>query len=252
MSFSQRSLMFVALVAALLGHANAQELPVIDQEEIDAAVREISPEVASFAAEVAKRAEAYSEEATSLSANALDRMKDVRSNGESEIDHILSLAPQIAEAREMANKQAVGVMVFASFSMDETALRTLIVDAHAAGVPVVLRGFIDGSLSATAQRMRSLLGRAETADGAESEFLGGVIIDPRAYRVFDVREVPAFIALDGPLPDCDGLDCSAPAPAHDRIAGNISLSAALSALASEGDHAVRHAQIALSALERGS
>ena len=67
----------------------------------------------------------------------------------------------------------------------------------------------------------------------------------RAFRIFRVTEVPAFIVTSAPLPDCDGLDCDAPPPPHDRIAGNMSLGAALSALASEGTEAVPQARAAL-------
>lgn len=242
---------FIAFLASasFAGLVSAQELPPIDQDKIDAEIEAINPEVSAFATEVAKRAEAYAQDANTITDHVMSRLgKDVEV-GDTEIDSILALAPEISETREKAANTALGVIIFASFSMDEDALRSLVVDAHKAGVPIMLRGFADGSLSATAERMRNLLGEIEGAGGPEAEFLGGVVIDPRAYRVFRVDQVPTFIALDGPLPDCDGLDCSAPSPPHDRISGNISLSAALQALASEGDKAASHARTALATLE---
>lgn len=246
-----RAPFFIAFLASagFAGLVSAQETPPIDQDKIDAAIEAISPEVSAFATEVAKRAEAFSEEAHTITDHVMSRLgKDVEV-GDTEIDSILALAPQISETREKAANTALGVIVFASFSMDETALRRLVVDAHKAGVPIMLRGFADGSLSATAERMRNLLGEIDGTDGPEAEFLGGVVIDPRAYRVFRVDQTPTFIALDGPLPDCDGLDCSAPSPPHDRISGNISLRAALQAIASEGEQAAEHARSALAKLE---
>ncbi|MEL7539686.1 MAG: TrbC family F-type conjugative pilus assembly protein, partial [Pseudomonadota bacterium] len=82
-----------------------------------------------------------------------------------------------------------------------------------------------------------------------NEALGGVLIDPRAYRVLNVTEVPTFVSIAGPLPVCDGLDCSAPAPVHDRIGGNMTLRAALTALSNEGDAAPLQASAALARLE---
>lgn len=240
------------LMLACVGHsslANAQDAPPIDQEKIDAAIEEISPEVSAFATEVAERAEAYSQEARALTDQVMSRLGRDVEIGDTAIDSILALAPQIAEVREGAANAALGVIVFASFSMDNEALRALVMDAHSAGVPVMLRGFIDGSLSTTASRMRDLLGEIEGDAGPQADYLGGVVIDPRAYRIFDIVDVPTFISMDGPLPDCDGLDCSAPPPPHDRISGNISLQAALRALATEGEEAKTHAEAALSKLE---
>ncbi|MEM6415610.1 MAG: type-F conjugative transfer system pilin assembly protein TrbC [Pseudomonadota bacterium] len=229
--------------------ANAQEAPPIDQEKIDQAIEDISPDVSAFAAEVAARAEAYSEEARTLTDGVMSRLGRDADVGDTEIDAVLALAPQISEARDAAATASVGIMVFASFSMDSQALRSLVVDAHHAGVPVMLRGFSEGSLAMTARRMRDLLGEIESEEGLHAEFLGGVVIDPRAYRIFNITDVPTFIALNGPLPDCDGLDCSAPPPPHDRLAGNMSLNAALSALASEGSEAPLQARAALTKLE---
>jgi len=96
-------------------------------------------------------------------------------------------------------------------------------------------------------RMHALLG----GETAEADLLVGVLIDPRAYRVFEVTRAPTFIATAHPLPDCDGLNCAAPAPSHDRIAGNLTLSGALRALAAEGEAAPLQARAALERLEAG-
>ena len=67
----------------------------------------------------------------------------------------------------------------------------------------------------------------------------GVAVDPRLFRLFGVERVPAVVVVPGggpgrsPVPPCaePGLRGATPAPAHDRIAGNIGLAAALEAVA---------------------
>ena len=235
----------MAILCALLtlfakaGHAQ----DAVDQKAIEKAVRDAEAEAAAFAAEVAGRADAFAEEARALTNSVQGRWGETAAptvaSDPLDLDAMVADAATISAAREKASGP-VGVLVFVSFSMPEESLRQLVLDAHRAEVPVLLQGFVGGSLTETATRMRVLLG-AE----AGQDLLGGVVIDPRAFRIFRVTEVPVFIATSAPLPDCDGLDCAAPPPPHDRIAGNMSLGAALSALASEGSEAVPEARAAL-------
>lgn len=247
-----KQFIFNALAIAFITFsASAQEAEPIDSEAIEQAVRDPQLETSTFAAEVAARAELYAEDARALADGLGTRIQSVdigeAVDGDIDFSNLLAGAASIAEVKDTP-PPAVGVTVFASFSVPEPSLRALVVDAKAAGVPVVLQGFVDGSLEQTARRMADLLGHSEGPE-AQAEALGGVIIDPRAFRVFDVTHVPTFISTAHPLPDCDGLNCSAPAPPHDRIAGNMSLAAALSALGSEGTSAPARARVARARLE---
>lgn len=225
----------------------AQTVDPDDIEAIERAVEAANEDTAAFAASVAARAESYAEEVEALRDDVLSRLDAYAPTETGGLDDILALTPQLQAARD-GERPSAGVMIFASFSMDETALRRLILDAHKAKTPVVLRGFIGGSLGETARRIHALLEDGQ-AGGAANEALGGVLIDPRAYRVLNITEAPSFVSIAGPLPDCDGLDCSAPAPVHDRIGGNMTLRAALTALSSEGDAAPLQASAALARLE---
>lgn len=243
---------FNALAVVLtLNSALAQEVELVDSQAIEAAVRDAQIDTSTFAAEVAARAERYAEDARTLADGLGDRIQSVdtgdASDGDIDFSNLLAGAASIAEVKDTP-APAMGVMVFASFSMPEPSLKALVVDAKNAGVPVVLRGFVDGSLEQTARRMANLLGHTDGPE-ATAQALGGVIIDPRAFRVFDVSHVPTFISTAHPLPECDGLNCTAPAPPHDRIAGNMSLQAALSGLAIEGTSAPSQANAALARLE---
>ena len=235
------------LAAALITGALpslAQEESEFSREAIEDAIREAQPSASAFAADVAARAEAFAAEAEALAVSVFEAQTAAPPQGlESILGDGISALP-VAEARNSEAGPA-GVIVFASLSMPEPALKHLVQQAHKAEVPVMLRGFIGESLGDTARALHEKLGD-ETESG---ELLAGVLIDPRAFRIFDVREVPVFLATAHALPDCDGLNCSAPAPAHDRIAGNMSLKAALQALAEQGDAAPLQSAAALARLE---
>lgn len=249
MSFDRALLLLLACCLSL-SLASAQQLTPEERTQIEEAVRAAEPDTAAFAADVAARAEQYAEDVQSLVEAVNTRMKDIDASSDGgviDFGEMLQGAAQVAEIKD-APPPVAGVMVFASFGMPDASLKALVVDARRAGIPVILQGFVDGSLSATAKRIHNLLGVSD-GEAAQAEILGGVLIDPRAFRVFGVTQVPAFITTASALPDCDGLDCSAPPPPHDRIAGNMSLKAALSALASEGEESPAQANAALARLE---
>lgn len=229
----------VALLALAAGPAGAQEL---DGAAIDQAVEDALPEVTSFAAEVAERAEAYAAEARTLKDDVFGRgtlAPELGIRGLPPFD-----LPELSDGAEQAEKAQV--YVFASLAMPDASLKALIRDAARAGVPVLLRGFRGGSLAETAKSLRVLLG-----EEGGSEPLGGVLIDPRAFSVFGIDKVPVFVAAAEAPPLCRGLDCSVGAPAHDRVAGNMSLRAALQILAAEGASATQASGSALARLEEG-
>lgn len=248
MSFdvSLRTLVAIIFVISTAALALAQEESDLSREAIEQAIRDATPEAGAFAAEIAARAEAWSAETRALTDRVFEAQTAAPPKG---LDAILgegASALPVAEART-AEPGPAGVLVFASFGMPEPALKQLILDARQAEVPVILRGFVGEGLGDTARRMHALLG----GDDADADLLAGVLIDPRAYRVFQVTRVPTFLSTAHPLPDCDGLNCTAPAPAHDRIAGNLTLSGALRALAAEGEAAPLQARAALERLEAG-
>lgn len=246
---------FVLLALVLTAGAGAQDTSELDRHRIEEAVRAAEDETTDFALDVAKHAEAYAEEARALSESVMGKMAkegalDLSGEGPLNWSDLLSGAPSIAKAQTVALSPA-GVMVLVSLSMPEESLRSIVTDAHRAGVPVIIRGFARGSLRETAIAMHRLLSETGPVQGGTEaqSLLGGIKVDPRAFRVFGADAVPMFIATDAPLPDCDGLDCSAPPPPHARIAGNMSLTAALEALSTEAVHGRSAAQEALSRLD---
>ena len=118
------------------------------------------------------------------------------------------------------------VLLFTSLAVPPASWRATARDAARIGAPLVLRGVTAGSLPETARRITSLLGGAKA----------GVAIDPRLFRLFGIAQVPAVVVVPGGVPPCRSRGCldDAPPP-FDRVSGNLSLVAALEAIASEGD-----------------
>ncbi len=127
------------------------------------------------------------------------------------------------------------VLIFTSLSVPVASWRQWAHEAARTGAPLVLRGVAEDGLRATVKRIGDRLGGAEA----------GVAIDPRLFRLFGVTRMPAVVVVPHGVPPCRSRGCADdPAPAHDRIAGNIGLAAALEAVAGEGavgrDVARRH------------
>lgn len=174
----------------------------------------------------------------------LDSINDLISNGNLDLrpenNHNPNSSPIDGAAQNIA--------IFVSFSMPQQTLRSLIRDAGIANVPVYLRGFKDGSLTETARYAASFLSDGQTSK-IDQEGFHGLLIDPRIYRIFQIEKVPTFVAFQGSLPECDTLNCRAPMPDHDRVAGNISLRSALELLSESGTHTSEQAENALIRLE---
>ena len=134
------------------------------------------------------------------------------------------------------------VLLFTSLAVPAASWRAAARDAARIGAPLVLRGTASGSLPETARRIRTRLGDAKA----------GVALDPRLFRLFGVARVPAVVVVPGGVPPCRSRGCADDAPPpHDRVTGNLSLAAALEAIAAEGSESRAIAQRHLATL-RGS
>ena len=116
------------------------------------------------------------------------------------------------------------IIVFISLSVPGASLRQWSLEAARIGAPILLRGVSRGGFKATVKHIG-----AHLAEGA------GAAIDPRLFRLFDIKAVPAVAVVPGGVPACKSRGCSAdPAPPHDLVRGNIGLEAALRIVAGEG------------------
>ena len=118
------------------------------------------------------------------------------------------------------------IILFTSLAVPAASWRQWARDAARIGAPILLRGVGDGGLRATVKRIGPRLGGHDA----------GVAIDPRLFRLFGIARVPAVVVVPGGVPPCESRGCSDDAaPPHDLVTGNIGLSAALEAVAAEGN-----------------
>jgi type-F conjugative transfer system pilin assembly protein TrbC len=113
------------------------------------------------------------------------------------------------------------LMVFVSSSMPQESLIQYANQVRKSGGVMVLRGFINGSMTNTVKFVKSLSDEGTRA-----------IIDPNVFRLFDIRQVPEVIVISDQN-NCVNGKCEQ-TPLHDRIRGNVSLEYALEKISKEG------------------
>ncbi len=106
------------------------------------------------------------------------------------------------------------ILVFASFSMTESALKQLASDLKKVGGALVIRGLINNSFKDTSLYLQ--------------ELGEGVLLDPTLFEKFNVKTVPTFIITEGDVK-------AENTPKHDRLQGNVSLRFVLERAIMEGE-----------------
>lgn len=120
-----------------------------------------------------------------------------------------------------ADRQASGLLVFASLGMPRASLERMVADAERVSAVIVLRGVQAGSLRQTAASIQQLLGPRKVAWQ----------IDPSLFKRFEVSAVPAVVLIDPARPvqvACGSDTCSQ--PAFSKVTGDVSLGHALEAM----------------------
>ncbi|WP_238361333.1 type-F conjugative transfer system pilin assembly protein TrbC [Burkholderia thailandensis] len=131
----------------------------------------------------------------------------------------------------VASRVTDAFVAFASFSMPRESLVQLVRTMNRAGGTVVLRGFKDDSLKATAAQMQAL--------GIDS---GGVVVNPKAFQKYRVARVPAFVVTKGGQADeqVDSNGCAMP-DTYVSVSGDVSPAYALRQII---DHSPTYSPIA--------
>ena len=157
-----------------------------------------------------------------IAARAIESLENGR------VREMLNIGPgDLPQNLDDAKRYPGGVFVFASFSMPEPSLKAVLSDASQLGIPVVFNGFVDNSVIATEERVRSIY------EG--SDISHGFIIDPTLFTRFEVVAVPTVVTTMVNLDVCETSGCDEDAvPDHDRAAGNVPLRFLLTVIA-KGD-----------------
>ncbi|MEW8701733.1 MAG: type-F conjugative transfer system pilin assembly protein TrbC [Candidatus Thiodiazotropha sp.] len=135
------------------------------------------------------------------------------------------------------------LLIFISASMPQASLKKLARQAAHVKAPLILRGFIEGNLDATARFMSDILGDGEPSAHA--------LIDPRLFDRFDVKQVPAVVLVPDGACVAGVQTCPKTTLAHVHVAGDVTLDYALEHIARTRPEAREIAE-SLHALLRGA
>lgn len=223
MSATKRSIAALCLSGGLLvsaGGAFAQtvtkedvdrvraQLPNLTQDDIDRAARKLrmpTPEELKRVPLPSVRVDALP--APSPQAQGVDLSAMARGFRE-QVDQSVTDSPL---------KLGPGLLVFVSFSLPEPTLQRLIDQAARVGGTLILRGFIGGSMQATAMRVRELIGTRQV----------GFQIDPQMFDKYGVTAAPTFVVVNGGEAEgCKGTACSK-ADRFAAVSGDVSVDYAL-------------------------
>lgn len=142
-------------------------------------------------------------------------------------EEALSPILQQAKIEQNPNSQAKGVMIFASLSMPEHALKQLMIQSAELQVPIVIRGVLPQGFGATVGAIRRLV-----QPNQEKAINSGMAINPLWFKQLGIQQVPAFAAIR-PGKCIPGKPCAE--HDFDVVYGNISLYEALNILARDGE-----------------
>jgi len=211
----------VALILMGAGIAYAQSLDGLDIQAVLQRGDQQAADAEALAKEVANRGEQLREEAKSAASGGQANLADSadlikgQSGGVINFDEIV----KTATSADKGGQEAPQLVVFASLSMPEQSLKALIRDTAAAGGTVVFRGFPGNSMKAFQQ------GIMKVVDNKDD--YGNIGIDPRLFRAFDIKSVPAIVVVTSSFDICDGFDCKTDVPPFDVMTGNVTLGYAL-------------------------
>jgi conjugal transfer pilus assembly protein TrbC len=201
-----------------LAGALAQSPGGIDLDAIRNQAQTQAPEAAALAAAARIRA-------TDLAAEARQTRDTARDHGRAfaaahasptRATTVFDFDRMITDAGDMA-RQSMGdaprFIAFASLSMPPESLRQMIDEVSKAGGVVVFRGLTQGSAKAMTQAFARIL-----KPGESQESVG---IDPRLFRAFTIKAVPAFVIVSSDFELCDGFSCVDSPPPFDMLSGNV-------------------------------
>jgi len=227
--------------------AAAQTIEGIDVDAIKNRAAEFRDEALDLSSEVERRTAEYETQARETSLEAMDAVDQYGANLEvgenSNLNVDLDAIAKSASANMASRKSGAPLFVaFASLSMPEESLRKMIKDVAGAGGVVVFRGFTNNSSKQFVAGLTKILG---DKPGSIS-----MTIDPRLFRAYDIKRVPAYVVSSTDFELCEGLTCVTVPPAFDKMTGNVTAGYALETFASDGGPGALVARKALGNLRR--
>jgi conjugal transfer pilus assembly protein TrbC len=216
------------VTGAALGAPSDEQ--TLDLAKIRAEAAKYEPEAEALAAIVRTRAEGARDEAQTT-------QKQAEENGRQYVEAVKAVSSRDTGKRFDFDKlitevnstdvESLGAsprfIAFASTSMPPDSLKAMLIDVPKAGGVVVFRGFPENNMKLFAGKLM----KAASSRNA----IGNAGIDPRLFRAFDIKVVPTYVVVSSNFELCDGFDCEAQVPPHDRLTGNVSAHYALETFA---------------------
>lgn len=143
------------------------------------------------------------------------------------------------KANRFTSKRRHALMVLVSFSMPKQSLQSYLIASQKIKASLVLRGFIENSLTATVTKIHDLI----------QDSTGGFQVDPIIYEKLHITKVPTIILMNDTALRCFNRDtCSLNPKDVDIISGNVSLDYALTQFSQKGSAAPNIAKTLLQKL----
>ena len=222
--------LFAAMLVAGAALGSPSDEHTLDLAKIRAEAAKYAPEAEALAATVRIKAEAARDEAQATQKQAeangqqyIEAVKAVPSRDTGKRFDFDKLIADVNSADVQSLAASPRFIAFASTSMPPESLKAMLVDVPKAGGVVVFRGFPENNMKLFAAK---LMKAASSRDA-----LGNAGIDPRLFRAFGIKTVPTYIVISSDFELCDGFDCTAEVPPHDRLTGNVSAQYALETFA---------------------
>lgn len=149
-------------------------------------------------------------------------------------DKIIQGKAKNEEARQAyLQKTYHGLIIFVSLGMPNASLKALLHQAAQVNAPVIIQGLYKNNLKATASKIQSLI-TPRSKDGQLQPFKaqGGIMIDPTWFKMYDIKEVPAFVITNQFVPCTDSHTCKP--QDYDVLTGNLSVLDALTVFKKKG------------------
>jgi conjugal transfer pilus assembly protein TrbC len=239
-----KSVFIVGAALGLVGAAAvlAQTVEGLDLQSIQKKADATAADAQAFVDLIKRRSDSLASEAQTTVVSGQDNHERYaqgqgKAAGASELDRMMADVTGKAQSGD-----APQFIVFASLSMPPESLKPLIRDVGKAGGAIVFQGFPGNSMKAFQQGLGKVIDQGQDT--------GSIGIDPRLFRAFEIKTVPAFVVVTSDFDLCDGLNCKTTPPPHDQMSGNVTVRYALDAFATGGGPGARIAATALKQLER--
>ena len=237
---------FICVSVAAVAAA-AQSIDGIDVEAIKGRAAEFQEDAVDLSREVERRSVEFETQAVETSNAALSAVEEYGANLEvdenSDLNVDLDAVAKSASKNLASRKSGAPLFVaFASLSMPEESLRKMITDVGNSGGVIVFRGFTNNSSKQFVVGLTKVLG---SDPGPVS-----MSVDPRLFRAFDIKRVPAYVVSSTDFELCESLTCVTAPPPHDKMTGNVTARYALETFSDADGPGALIARTALSNLRK--